>query len=156
MNNLTFQEFARDMDEQFKAKAADDLRILEKRYKETKDGNLLLEALYLCSKRDLPIPAWCRGAYISAYEKVRFYQVQGNSWNEAFGRPYPKGTKLPVKREHLELNIKVYLRIREILDSEPGTPVDNALFDRVADEFGWSNRTIQGVYYKVKNYRPPY
>lgn len=116
-------------------------------HKQFQAGNkaAVLEALHLCTLNDLPIPRWCAMGYLAAYREVRFYRA--GSWDDVFGRPHKKGTHLGAKRQHREKSLRVYNRIREILRTEPSTPVDGHLFERVGKEFGTGGKTKTEEYY---------
>ena len=124
-------------------------KALEKEYKKSKNKSIILEAVFVCTLNDFDLPEWLKEAYRMAYRKVRHYKA--GSWSEVFGDAHPKGMHRDAKREAREKNHLVYLRIREILDAEPETPVDGYLFERVGREFGIGSKTkISEIYYKVK------
>ncbi|MFP3984116.1 MAG: hypothetical protein ACLFV2_10555 [Desulfurivibrionaceae bacterium] len=129
--------------------AAQRLEELRSLYLETKDGSIILEALYHCCLESLPLPEWCEVGYLAAYRKIRQYSA--GSWDEVFGRPHPKGTHLNAKNEKWGNRHKAYLRICEILHHEPGTPIDQNLFERVGRELGVGGKTkVEEWYYEVK------
>lgn len=137
------------MDEMLREITGQYLLELEQAYNDTGDGALILEAIYLCSLRDLPLPGWVQKAYLSAYRKVRQYEA--GSWDEIFGKPHPKGTHLEAKRERWEKQERVYFRVKEILRNEPKTPIDAALFERVGRELGIGSKTkTEQIYYEMK------
>ena len=49
--------------------------------------NLLLYAMWLCIKNDIPLPDWVKKAFLEAYEKGCNGKLRSMSWNEVFGRP---------------------------------------------------------------------
>ena len=51
-----------------------------------------MHALYFCNRAGIVPPAWVREAFCAAYVKVAAAKVR--SWDEAFGKPYPKNAKL--------------------------------------------------------------
>jgi len=125
---------------------------LKELYDNYKGGNekALTEALYTCSMNSLPLPRWCEMAFLSAYRKVRHYKEK--SWDDVFGRPHPKHTHLEAKREEREKSFRVYLRINEIKQENPDTPIDGHLFETVGLEFGIGGKTkTEEWYYKYKN-----
>lgn len=137
------------MDEMLREITSQHLSELEQSYIDTGDGAIILEALYVCFLRDMPLPEWVQKAYLSAYRKVRQYGA--GSWDEVFGRPHPKGTHLSAKRERWEKQEQVYFRVKEILKNEPETPIDAALFERVGRELGVGSKTkTEDIYYEVK------
>ena len=128
---------------------ANRLKEAELSYGKSKDGDIILYAIFICLYNDFIVPEWCREAYVGAYWKIRSFKA--GSWDDVFGRPHPKGTHLGAKRELHEKRYRVYWRIREILESEPCTPIDGHLFERVGREFGIGGKTkIADIYYKIK------
>ena len=109
----------------------------------------ILEAFYLCSLRSLPIPKWCSLAYLEAYRKVRHYKAR--SWDDVFGRPHPKNTKIEAKADERKKSVAVYNRILEMLQKEPETAIDDGLFEKVGKEFGLCKTLANRYYYKWKN-----
>lgn len=125
---------------------------LKELYEIHKNGNrqALMEALFVCSLNSLPLPRWCEMTFLKAYRKVRQYRAK--SWDEVFGQPHKKGTHLATKRQEREKSLLVYRRIKEIKENEPTTPIDEALFERVAKEFHFCGKTmIAEYYYSWKN-----
>jgi len=109
----------------------------------------IMEALLWCSFSSLPIPRWCEKAYRRAYARIRLYKAK--SWDDVFGRPYPKGTHIEAKRQALENGCEVYLRIKEIKEENPSIPIDGHLFERVGRELGVGGKTLtEECYYRRK------
>ena len=123
------------------------LDILEQRYA---NGNrfALLHAINICAKYYLVIPEWARDAFIEGFSAVGSFRT--NSWDDAFGRPYPKRMRMSMARRRRDLLPKVYNRVRQILDAAPGTPVSEALFEQVGDEFGIGKTLCSQLYYTMK------
>lgn len=109
------------------------------------DKVALLETISLCALRDLSIPKWCAIAYLKAYRKVIHYKV--GSWDDAFGKPNPKGTHLGAKRQKREYMFAVYDRIKQIREIDPSVPIDGHLFETVGKEFGIGGKTLTEQYY---------
>lgn len=122
---------------------------LEKEYKKSKNKRIILEAVDVCALNDFDLPEWLKQAFRMAYNEVRAYRA--GRWSEVFGPAHTKGAHLPAKREAREKNHLVYLRIREILNAEPETPIDGHLFERVGRELGIGGKTkVSEIYYKIK------
>ena len=112
------------------------------------DKAAVLEGLYLCTLNDLPMPRWLVYAFLAAYRAIRQYEAR--TWDEVFGKPHKKGTHLAAKRDEREKAIQIYQRVKQIKATNPGTAIDEALFERVGDEFGVGRSTANEYYYKVK------
>lgn len=105
----------------------------------------ILDALYVCSQNDLPAPKWCALAFLNASREVQHYRAK--NWDDVFGEPHPKGTHLEAKRQKREKMSAVFLRVKEIIETEPGTPIDGCLFEKVGREFGIGGKTLTEQYY---------
>jgi len=129
--------------------AAQELLLIGEAYLKEPDKRLIMEGLYLCTYRDLPIPRWCSMAFLERYRHVRQYNAK--SWDDAFGRPHPKGAHLATLRENWIMELKVYRRIKEIKKESPGTPIDGYLFEQIGKEFGIGGKTkTETLYYAAK------
>jgi hypothetical protein len=123
------------------------LDALERHYAKG-DNFALLHALKVCANHDLVIPRWAAIAFIKG-----FYAVLGcrtDSWDGAFGRPYRQGMHIAKARQRRLLRPQVYNRINEILGSDPKTPIDEGLFERVGGEFGIRKTLCSRLYYEAK------
>jgi hypothetical protein len=87
----------------------------------------LMQTIALCAEHRVPLPDWAASAYLKAYKDVG--SAQAMSWDEVFGRPWPKGTHKSAAQRESKLRNKVGMRVRQILQDEPGTPIDSGLFE---------------------------
>ena len=92
---------------------------------------------------------WCKFAFLE-----RFYrgarQHEFTSWDEAFGRPIPKGGQLAPRREKYLMGPRVYSRVRELHNQ--GMALDGYLFEKVGREFGFGSKTkTEETYYKMRD-----
>jgi len=114
------------------------------------DKQALMEAMYLCMMHAIPLPLWCKEAFLSACGKV--YTYKAKSWEDVFGRPHPKGTHLATKREEREMSFRVYEKIRQIKKENPSIPIDCHLFETVGRELGIGAKSkTEAWYYKQKH-----
>jgi hypothetical protein len=104
----------------------------------------LMEALLKCSLLKLPMPDWVAEAYQDAYKKVTTYEVK--SWDDAFGKPHPKGTDLKASRKKLQIGGKIFETSRKMIDS--GAKIDLELFEIVGKQFGMSCSYARDAYYE--------
>jgi hypothetical protein len=105
----------------------------------------LTDMIYWCLKLGWPIPQWAADAFIVAVEKVRFAEV--DSWDDAFGKPYP-GEHIGKVRRHRK-STAIYLRVTEL--HERGTPIDTEnMFAPVGKEFGLAATQCKQLYYAFK------
>jgi len=128
------------------------LQDLEIEYKKTCNPAIILEAVFVCAMNGFKLPEWLQTAFIKAYRKVRHYKIEKNSWDEAFGKPFPKKTHIGANQEKRENKYKIYYRIKELHES--GTPIDEKLFSRVGREFAIGGKSkINKIYYEIENER---
>jgi hypothetical protein len=112
--------------------------------KEIFDGGgkwALLNAIYYCCLLKRPVPEWLQSAFIDAYESATGHEIK--SWNDAFGRPHPKGTQL----EKEKLRRLVIARVWTLKTENPETAIDRGMFEQIGEELGIPGSTIDGLYY---------
>jgi hypothetical protein len=115
------------------------------------DKGAALYALHLCMLDNLPPPKWVQKAFIQAYQTINSYNAK--SWDEVFGRPYPKNTQLKARQKRRELSASVYHRISHKLSENPNIPIDEFLFQTVADELNlYKTQVSEYYYFHVKKY----
>ena len=119
---------------------------------EAGDEFALLTAIRKCANFNIVMPEWVASAYIARYDRVHFCQV--DSWDKAFGRPYPKGVHVGKLRRRLELRFDVYNRIRKVLTREPDTPIDDGLFEKVGADVGIGKTFCKELYYQAARLAP--
>jgi hypothetical protein len=115
---------------------------------ETGDRRALLAAIRECANHDLPMPDWVAAAFIRAYDNV--HQMRLGSWDDAFGRPYPKGFHLAKARRRQQIGPAVWMAVKVIRDEEPETPIDEGLFERVGAKLGIGKTLANELYYRWK------
>src|SRR6266849_4132476 len=124
---------------------AEVLEILKKRL-EGGDKWALLYAIRQCLLLKRPLPEWLRLAFLSAYDSATGYEIK--SWDDAFGRPHPKGSHLKKEKRNLELRQVIIQRV-EALRSEMS--VDKGLFEKIGKELGISGTTVSEIYYDERS-----
>ena len=131
--------------------ALHDLDRLEAQF-DAGDSFALLQAIRKCANNDLIMPDWVARNYIKRFDLVLNCKLA--SWDEAFGRPYPKGVHISKKRQRRLLRLQVYNRIQRIRDTDESIAIDNELFDRVGAEFGIKKSLCNELYYEAKRMLP--
>ncbi|WP_347275778.1 hypothetical protein [Candidatus Kuenenia sp.] len=126
--------------------ALQQLDIFEEAYK--KDKFYLMQAIGVCAAHHLPLPLWAAKAYIEGYNKIA--DAKSKSWDEVFGRPYPKGTHLATLRKEKMFKRAVYNEISRIKKSQPDIAIDDGLFEKVGKKFGIGKTTASEYYYDIK------
>lgn len=107
------------------------------------DGFDMLAAICKCAQRDLVMPEWLAREFIKRYMLV--VTCRSDSWDEAFGRPYPKGTQLSAIRTRREKRLSVYFAVKQ-----SGLPICADTFRTVGQRFGISKSLAEQFYYQVK------
>jgi hypothetical protein len=109
------------------------------------DKGALMDVLFYYIFRGLRIPTWVTVEFWKAYAKV--HDGHASSWDDVFGKPWP-GKHLGDLRHRKELAMPVWERVEALRAKQP---VDDALFEKVADEFdGMGKRQVKELYYAVK------
>jgi hypothetical protein len=122
----------------------DDLRVQF----ESGNGFALLAAIRCCANHDLVMPEWVANAYIAKYDPV--LNCTAKSWDEVFGSPYAKGLHISKRRRRRVLRFDVYLRIENILRTQPDTGIDDSLFETVGAQVGIGKTLCNEMYYEAK------
>ena len=66
-------------------------------FDETQNGFAILAAIRECARAELVIPPWLSRAFITRYDNV--LNLRAGSWDEAFDKPYPKGTNIAAQKK---------------------------------------------------------
>lgn len=128
--------------------ALHDLDLEEQRYLEG-DQVALLAAIEICAHHGLVMPQWVVRSFRKAYFKVIHFHA--SSWDAAFGQPHRKGIHLERARERHLKQFQIYNRVQDIREREtPRPPIDDALFERVGSELGFSKTVASELYYQAK------
>lgn len=127
----------------FQFVARNDLLVEKARF-EAGDRNALLGAIRICANHDLVMPEWLARAFIRAYDKVLRHDV--GSWDDAFGRPLPKGRHLNAARKKRNKAPAVWRRVRKL--HEEGRAIDDLLFEDVGKELGLGKTLVSEFYYE--------
>lgn len=124
--------------------------------KERFDGGekwALMQAIDVCARKRWALPDWAALAYISAFEKIQ--SADAKSWDEVFGRGYKKGTNFNALSKKIKLRCDVFEHARDLIESEPTTPIDNEFFVRIGKKFNIGKTLASKYYYEVKNFMHP-
>ena len=119
---------------------------------ETRSGRAILRAIRRCANCDIVLPEWLARAYISMYDKV--LNCQAGGWDDAFDKPFPKGSHLSALRKKRKLQMLVLNKVRERLALEPKTPIDKSLFEEVGNGLGLGATLTEEFYYSASHLLP--
>jgi hypothetical protein len=100
----------------------------------------LLSTIVLCVFFEMPVPAWARWALWDVYTR------KPKSWDDAFGRPVPKGESAGAARKRQELGYHIVLDV-----AKAARPIDERLFREVGKRYNVSGGTASRIYYSYWN-----
>lgn len=103
-------------------------------------GFAVLEAVAACARYELIMPAWLSAEFRRRFNAVRFHRTASWDDEQAFGRPYPKGTHLRRLRNE-ELWPELCTIVRRLLEEDPSRPIDELLFDDASERL----RNLKGI-----------
>jgi hypothetical protein len=120
------------------------LALLEKSFATGKDPGAVLQAIFICLQRDLPIPDWASGEFRRAYAKGSHGQLK--SWDEVFGRPR---TADQYRRwwQRVSVPQKVWGAVAEAKGRK--VPIDDKLFEKIGRDLGLGGKTKVREFYKM-------
>lgn len=116
-------------------------------------GCATLRALHLCLLHGLSAPTWLAQEFSLRFLRVTDAHV--GSWDEAFGRPWPKHTRLHVVRERRQLLRLVHSAVWEMACT-PGprghwAPINRIMFDQIGERpnIAASGSKVERMYYEA-------
>jgi hypothetical protein len=122
------------------------LEILKERF-EAGDKSALLFAIYHCLLLKRSLPEWLRLAFLHTYEAHARFEIR--SWDEAFGRPVPKGTHLETEKRNAELRPLIIERVQAL--KAQGRPIDKGLFEKIGRDLKLAGTTVSEIYYDERS-----
>lgn len=132
----------------FRYAALERVESYREQYESSGDAWYVLVAIRHCAANDIPLPEWLALAYIERFDNV--LNARAKSWDDAFGAPYPKGAHLHRIRRDRQLKFAVYNAVSDIRRTDPTTPIDERLFERVGKQFAISKTKANELYYRAK------
>lgn len=116
------------------------------------DRMALMAALRICANFDLVMPEWVATNYIRAYDET--LNCRSNSWDDVFGRPYPKGKHLAARWKRRNNRFTVLKRFNEM--RAEGRAADDQLYAEIGTEFGLCKTLVKELINDVKWMRVDY
>jgi len=110
------------------------------------DSVVLLGCVRDCLEYGLVAPKWLVDAYSGRYDRVAGLHVA--SWDEAFGRPFPKRRRIDRAKVRREKIGPVYLAVKT--RHEAGERMDKELFESVATEHNINGTMVEELYYMAQ------
>jgi hypothetical protein len=114
---------------------------------EAGDNFAVLDAMAYCVRQYADVPHWLRAGFISKCDRLR--KDKAFTLEEAFGPRFPKNAKLTALTERHKYGLVMYYIIEKRRAN--GSPIDEGLFDLVADDLGLSMSKVRRYYYWFKD-----
>jgi len=124
---------------------------LQRTVAQSKKGFDVLAAVRVCANCDLVMPDWLVREFITRYISVLSCSVK--SWDDAFGRPYPKGKHLAALRKALMNRSAVWVAVRKMHNC--GRAINKKLFEEVGKPLGLGATLAEKLYYENKGLTLP-
>lgn len=121
---------------------SDAIDVEQKKF-ERGDRVALFAAIRLCANHDQALPEWVARGFIEGYDQI--LNCRKGSWDEAFGRPFPKNSKLHALRKRRVNAIKAANLVRAAQDR--GESVADELFEKIGKKLAMSGSAVSKLYY---------
>lgn len=119
-----------------------DIKPLQKDFEAGHKAALMM-CIRLCAEYGLPLPAWAAIAYIEAFDSVR--SLKYLSWDDAFGKPYPKYTNASSLKKKIRLASVIWSAVTN--ERKAGRSIDGGLFEAVGRRHGVGKTLAEEYYY---------
>lgn len=127
------------------------IRQLEHQYAHGERG-AILTAIMHCARTRILLPDWVAKGFLESYQAVELARL--GSWDEAFGRPHPKGTHLgATRRRQRDLNWLLF-ELMELMETDPDRPIDGLLFEELGARLGCGQTRASELYYELEKESP--
>jgi hypothetical protein len=137
-------------DQAVQASAQREIEQLHTRCSGDQGGPAVLQAVNLCAVHNLLMPAWLREEYVKRHHLVADAHVK--SWDDAFGRPWPAGTRLSTIRRKSARLKAVHAAVWDQAKRHPEKAIRrDSIFNDVAEllDCGLSAGSVERIYYKA-------
>jgi len=131
--------------------AADEIERLRAACCSPAGGGAVLDAMRLIALSLPPDLHWLRDEYLRRYGRVKGAYVGSWDHDEAFGRPWPRHTRLATERRRLRLKSIVHASVWRLVRENPNISITRALFDQVGEarEVGLAGAAVEALYYSA-------
>jgi hypothetical protein len=113
------------------------------------DHLALFQALSFALESGMPVPEWAANPLAARISKVLSKETA--CWNEAFGRPYPKGAQVRAQRRREQLAPQVHLLVTEER-RKSGMALGESLFSDIGHQLGISRSLCSKLYYQERKF----
>jgi hypothetical protein len=110
---------------------------------------VVMHCVALCFAHNLAPPAWLRQEFLGGYALVNDAHV--GSWDEAYGRPWPKGTRLKSIRMRKRVKTRVHHEVFAMVAADMSRAIKRDLFEEVGEMrgIGLSGSVVEKLYYEA-------
>jgi hypothetical protein len=127
----------------------------KRRYNEG-NKHALLETIVYCNVRQIPLPSWVDEKFLQAKALLETGKLE--SWDEIFGKPYPKGMTRTGAHTR-SLATEIWIEVRQLHQQDPKKyPLAEGLFETVGRKLGkkvgrkLGKSTVSKLYYDVDQF----
>ena len=114
-------------------------------------GSAVMLGMKVCALHGLVAPAWLAREFVRRHALVA--DAYMSSWDDAFGRPWPKRTRLAIVRRHRERVRRVHSEVWRLAVDHPGRQIRREhLFTDVCHSLrgmGLSPGGVERLYYEA-------
>jgi hypothetical protein len=107
---------------------------MRERWAASRDDFDVLSAVAHVFAHNLIAPSWLSGEFSKRRDQV--LRAERMTWDEVFGRPWPKGTRQQSVRRDIELRKRVYSCAWQLVREDPTRSINRILFDEVSELLG--------------------
>lgn len=117
------------------------------------EGNklALVDAIRICAKHDLPLPAWVSREFLFAYDCVLNLEIA--TWDDVLGTPRQVAKHLVKKKKEQFDSARVLLALMQA--RQVGRSISGVLFEEIGERYGLGKTRVSDIYYgKPKRKNP--
>lgn len=131
-----------DIDQMFDA--------IRREYERSGDGEWLMMAATSCLMHDDPAPDWLKDAWRDAYARWQLWEAR--TLGEAFDVPDRPSDPRSFRRAQRMSDYAGMIYIAVNKRHEAGQPIDQQLFEEIAEGFDFGPTVAKELYYSLKDY----
>lgn len=113
------------------------------------DRRAMLFAIVQCIEAQLVPPPWLAAAFLTAYDTV--IAAEATSWDNVFGKPYPKSTNAARLRRRRSIAIPLFDFIETARAKKRTKGVGDVIFDQAGLKFAISAKQAREYYDEFKD-----
>lgn len=108
------------------------------------NGMAIMYCICICGTHGLVMPDWLARAFNARYLSVANFAIKRNSWDEAFGTPYPKETTIAAQRKRRTGRYAMHNAMCDAVMR--GRSVSKELYGELGRKFGYGETLAYELY----------